>query len=128
MKTNRFLYNTASISMACVTLMLLQSVFSGFLSAKPKVPVKNGDLRQRIADLEQSQEEDQKDFFLIDTSLNDLDFRVLELERRADVRRAQFREMGRRIRTIERRSEARKQTARPNQRGVVEKIKENREF
>lgn len=114
--------------MACVTLMLLQSVFSGFVDAKPKVPVKNGDLRQRIADLEQSQEEDQKDFFLIDTSLNDLDFRVLDLEKRADTRRAQFREMGRRIRTIERRSEARKQTARPNHRGAVEKIKEIREF
>ena len=90
--------------------MLLQSVFSGFVDAKPKVPVKNGDLRQRIADLEQSQEEDQKDLFLIVTSLNDLDFRVLDLEKRADARRAQFREMGRRIRTIERRSEARKQT------------------
>lgn len=85
MKVNKLFSTAATICVVCFAALLTQTVFSGFATAKPGNE-NSGDrsLKQRIMELELNQIENEKDFFLIDTSLSDLDSRVLELEKRAD--------------------------------------------
>merc|ERR1712054_730233 len=48
------------------------------------------DVLQRLEDLEVVQEDNDKSFFLVDTSLNDLDARVLELEKITEAQARQI--------------------------------------
>ena len=83
MNTKKIILTSASASMVCTAILLTQSVLTDWAKASTTT---TNDVLQRIEDLEVAQDDNDKAFFLIDTSLNDLDARVLELEKRADAR------------------------------------------
>lgn len=83
MNTKKIILTSASVSMVCTAILLTQSVLTDWAKASTTT---TNDVLQRIEDLEVAQDDNDKAFFLIDTSLNDLDARVLELEKRADAR------------------------------------------
>ncbi|MEE2639408.1 MAG: hypothetical protein VX768_02165 [Planctomycetota bacterium] len=98
MKIKNLFFTSATVCTACLAILLSQSLFSGLANASPSLPSKNNfNLRQRVEDLERAQEENDKEFFLIDTSLSDLDMRVMDLEKRAGARAGRVNEISKRL-------------------------------
>ena len=73
--------------MFCAAILLIQSLFPGGTKAST---TSTNDVLQRLEDLEVVQEDNDKSFFLVDTSLNDLDARVLELEKITEAQARQI--------------------------------------
>ena len=87
MNTKKIMFTSASVSMFCVSILLIQSLFPGWTKAST---TSTNDVLQRLEDLEVVQEDNDKSFFLVDTSLNDLDARVLELEKITEAQARQI--------------------------------------
>ena len=66
---------------------MIQSLFPSWTKAST---TSTNDVLQRLEDLEVVQEDNDKSFFLVDTSLNDLDARVLELEKITEAQARQI--------------------------------------
>ena len=73
--------------MFCAASLLIQSLFPGWTKAST---TSTNDVLQRLEDLEVVQEDNDKSFFLVYTSLNDLDARVLELEKITEAQARQI--------------------------------------
>ena len=98
MKIKNLFFSSVTVCTACLAILLSQSLFSGLANASPSLPGKNNlNLLQRVEDLEDAQEENDKEFFLIDTSLSDLDVRVMDLEKRAGARAGRVNEISKRL-------------------------------
>ena len=119
MNAKQILLTSTAICTACVAILLTQSVFSGFANAESNRGENNSDLRQRIEDLESMQEEDDKEFFLIDTSLSDLDMRVMDVEKRAGARAGRVNDVEKRLSTL-------RATMRAEHREIFRDLKEMR--
>lgn len=77
MNAKRMLLNAATICFLATAVLLSQSVLSGSASATPgDAPLKGDSLKQRVRILELLQDEDDKEFLLVDASLSDLNARV----------------------------------------------------
>lgn len=87
MNTKKIMFTSASVSMFCAAILLIQSLFPGWTKASTTT---TNDVLQRLEDLEVVQEDNDKSFFLVDTSLNDLDARVLELEKITEAQARQI--------------------------------------
>jgi hypothetical protein len=120
MNAKQALLTSAAVCMICLACLLAQSVFTELANATSLDSAEKGDsLKQRVEDLEVMQEEDAKEFFLVDNSLGDLDMRVLDLEKRAGARESRVNDIDGRLVTHGR-------TIRANHRWVVKNIKEIR--
>ena len=73
--------------MFCAAILMIQSLFPSWTKAST---TSTNDVLQRLEDLEVVQEDNDKSFFLVDTSLNDLDARVLELEKITEAQARQI--------------------------------------
>ena len=93
MNVHKILLTSASICTVCLAILLTQSVITGWANASSS---NSQNILERVENLEFAQDENDKAFFLIDTSLNDLDARVLELEKRADARMNQVKALSKR--------------------------------
>ena len=83
MNSKRMLLNAGTICLLAPAVLLSQSALSGSASATPgDAPAKGDNLRQRVKILELLQEEDDKEFLLVDASLSDLNARVEANEER----------------------------------------------
>jgi len=117
MNVKQLFSTSTTICLICAAVLMSQTLFTGNANARSASGGNNeNNLRQRVTDLEQMQDEDDKEFFLIDTSLSDLDFRVIDLEKRAGARMA-------RIKAIEKRAEGRTNTINANHRSTMRCIK-----
>jgi peptidoglycan hydrolase CwlO-like protein len=94
MNVYKILLTSASVCSVCLAVLLTQSVFTSGANASSN---NSGNILERVENLELAQDDNDKAFFLIDTSLNDLDARVLELEKRADARTGTMKAMSARI-------------------------------
>ncbi|MGB2501467.1 MAG: hypothetical protein ACPIA2_17335, partial [Mariniblastus sp.] len=84
MNAKRMLLNAVTICVLATAVLLSQSVLSGSASATPgDAPAKGDNLRERVKILELLQDEDDKEFLLVDASLSDLNARVDANEARA---------------------------------------------
>jgi len=84
MNAKRMLLNAVTICVLATAVLLSQSVLSGSASATPgDAPTKGDNLRERVKILELLQDEDDKEFLLVDASLSDLNARVDANEARA---------------------------------------------
>jgi hypothetical protein len=93
MNVHKILLTSASVCSVCLAVLLTQSVFTSGANASN---TNSGNILERVENLELAQDDNDKAFFLIDTSLNDLDARVLELEKRADARMNQVKALSKR--------------------------------
>lgn len=83
MNAKRMLLNAGTICLLATAVLLSQSALSGSASATPgDAPRKADNLKQRVKILELLQEEDDKEFLLVDASLSDLNARVEANEER----------------------------------------------
>ena len=87
MNTKQIMLTSVSFSMFCAVILLIQSVFPAWTNAST---TSTNDVLQRLEDLEIVQEDNDKSFFLVDTSLNDLNARVLELEKITEAQARQI--------------------------------------
>ena len=94
MNIHKILLTSVSVSAVCLATLLSQSVFTNWANASSS---NSQNILERVENLEFAQDDNDKAFFLIDTSLNDLDARVLELEKRADARTGTMKAMSARI-------------------------------
>ena len=77
MNAKRMLLNAGTICLLATAVLLSQSALSGSASATPgDVPLKGDNLKQRVKILELLQEEDDKEFLLVDASISDLNARI----------------------------------------------------
>ena len=120
MNAKHALLTSSAICMVCLAALLAQTVFSELANATPANGLNNPDLRQRVQHLEEMQAEDENEFFLIDTSLSDLDMRVLDVEKRAGAR-------DNRVNAVEGRLVTLKATMRAEHRLIFRDLKEIRE-
>jgi len=77
MNMKQIFCNAATICMVALAVLMTQATFNGSANAQKKSSESTrGNLVQRVADLENRQDENDKEFVLIDQSLGDLDARV----------------------------------------------------
>jgi hypothetical protein len=77
MNAKRMLLNAGTICLLATAVLLSQSALSGSASATlGDAPLKGDNLKQRVKLLELLQEEDDKEFLLIDGSISDLNARI----------------------------------------------------
>ena len=100
MNAKQALTTAAAICMICLAVLLTQTVFSGLANATPSNGQNPNSLKQRVMNLEIKQEENDKEFFMIDTGLSDLDMRVLDLEKRGSVGESRVNELEKRLSTM----------------------------
>ncbi|MDG1875131.1 MAG: hypothetical protein P8J27_14555 [Mariniblastus sp.] len=94
------LTTAAAICMICIAILLTQTVLGEFATATPANGQNGNSLKQRVLDLEEKQEGNEKEFFIIDTGLSDLDMRVLDLEKRAGARGSSINDLGKRLSSL----------------------------
>ncbi len=107
MKTKQIFFNAATICMVSLAVLMTQAMFDGSASAGPLAgESKGGNLKQRVADLEDRQDENNTEFFLVDQSLGDLDARVNANDGRLVVHSADIRALKARVKAAEKRISA----------------------
>ena len=123
MKTKQIFINAATICMVALAVLMTQTMFNGSVSAQKKaVESQDGNLMQRVTDLEEQQGENDKEFVLIDQSLGDLDLRVNDNEGRLVVHSAKIRALQARVRAADKRLSVQ----RADHRALVSKVAEIR--
>ena len=76
MKTKQIFFNAATVCMVALAVLMTQAMFNGAVHADQRKDAAGGDLRQRVADLEDQQDENDIEFVLIDRTLADLNLRI----------------------------------------------------
>ena len=88
----RLFFNAATICMVALAVLMTQAAFNATANAQKQAGTSpGGNILQRVADLEERQEENDKEFVLIDQSLGDLDARVNANDGRLIVHSAKIR-------------------------------------
>ena len=119
MKTKQIFFNAATVCMVAVAVMMTQAMFNGSVNAEQRNDGAGGDLRQRVADLEDRQDENDVEFVLVDRTLADLNARINAND--ADIR-AQARS-GSTLSESVRRLEKRAKSLEAQQRSLAEMVK-----
>ncbi|MCP4169193.1 MAG: hypothetical protein GY758_00290 [Fuerstiella sp.] len=123
MKTKQIFFNAATICMVSLAVLMTQAMFDGSANAGPQVGERQGEnLKQRVADLEDRQDEDKNEFFLVDQSLDDLVSRVNRNDGRLVVHSADIRALQARVK----KAEERISVQRADHRSLVSKVAEMR--
>ncbi len=106
MKTKQIFFNAATVCMVATAVMMTQAMFNGAANADQRRDAVGGDLKQRIVDLEERQDENDIEFFLVDRTLADLNARINAND--ADIRAQDGRlsEVASRVQDVEKRSGA----------------------
>lgn len=76
MNTKQIFFNAATVCMVATAVLMTQAMFNGAANADQRGDAAGGDLRQRIADIEDRQDESDVEFVLVDRSLADLNARI----------------------------------------------------
>lgn len=76
MKTKQIFFNAATVCMVATAVIMTQAMFNGVANADQRGDAAGGDLRQRVADLEDRQDENDIEFVLVDRTLADLNARI----------------------------------------------------
>ena len=76
MKAKQIFFNAATVCMVATAVMMTQAMFNGAANADQRGDAAGGDLKQRIADLEERQDENDIEFVLVDRTLADLNARI----------------------------------------------------
>ncbi len=76
MKAKQIFVNAATVCMVATAVMMTQAMFNGAANADQRGDAAGGDLKQRIADLEERQDENDIEFVLVDRTLADLNARI----------------------------------------------------
>lgn len=76
MKTKQVFFNALTVCMVAGAVMMTQAMFNGAANAEQRGDAAGGDLKQRVADLEQRQDENDIEFVLVDRTLADLNARI----------------------------------------------------
>lgn len=92
--------------MVATAVMMTQAMFNGAANADQRRDAVGGDLKQRIVDLEERQDENDIEFLLVDRTLADLNARINAND--ADIRAQDGRlsEVASRVQDVEKRSGA----------------------
>ncbi len=106
MKTKQIFFNAATVCMVATAVMMTQAMFNGAANADQRRDAVGGDLKQRIVDLEERQDENDIEFLLVDRTLADLNARINAND--ADIRAQDGRlsEVASRVQDVEKRSGA----------------------
>ena len=119
MKTKQIFFNAATICMVSLAVLMTQAMFDGSANAGPPAgESKGGNLKQRVVDLEDRQDENDNEFFLIDRSFGDLDSRVNANDGRLVVHSAEIRALEARVKVAEKRISVQ----RADHRDIVSKV------
>ncbi len=76
MKCKQIFFNAATVCMVATAVMMTQAMFNGAANADQRADAAGGDLKQRVADLEERQDENDIEFVLVDRTLADLNARI----------------------------------------------------
>jgi septal ring factor EnvC (AmiA/AmiB activator) len=76
MKTKQIFFNAATVCMVATAVLMTQAMFNGSAIADQRGDAAGGDLKQRVADLEECQNENDIEFVLVDRTLADLNARI----------------------------------------------------
>ncbi|MDB4749674.1 hypothetical protein OAF83_02095 [Rubripirellula sp.] len=119
MKTKQIFFNAATVCMVATAVMLTQAMFNVSASADQRGDAAGGDLRTRVADLEDRQDENDIEFVLVDRTLADLNARINTND--ADIRAQDGRltTLGSSVRDVEKRCK----TLEAKHRDLVEVVK-----
>ena len=104
MKAKQIFVNAATVCMVAAAVMMTQAMFNGAANAEQRGDAAGGDLRQRVADLEELQDENDIEFVLVDRTLADLNARINAND--ADIRAQDGRisKVASRVQDVEKRS------------------------
>ena len=101
MQMKQLFFNALTICTLALAVLMAQAVLDTTAIAQKQSGESTGDsLRQRVADLESQQKENDSEFVLIDQSLADLDLRVNANDGRLIVHGAKIRGLRARVREI----------------------------
>jgi hypothetical protein len=89
--------------MVAVAVMTTQAMFNGSAIADQRGDAPRGDLKQRVADLEDRQDENDLEFVLVDRSLGDLHARIDGSDGRLIVHKGRIRALQNRVKSVEKR-------------------------
>jgi len=103
MNTKKIFFNAATICMVALAVITTQVMFQGSAIAEQRGDAAGGDLKQRVADLEDRQDENDVEFVLIDRSLGDLHARIDGVDGRLATHKARIRALEGRVKTAEKR-------------------------
>ena len=101
MNTKKIFFNAATVCMVAFAVMATQVMFNGSANADQRGNAARGDLKQRVSDLEERQDENDIEFVLVDRSLSDLDARVNVNDGRLRTQRARIRTLQDRVKATE---------------------------
>lgn len=104
MNAKQIFVNAAAVCMVATAVMMTQAMFNGAANADQRGDAAGGDLKQRVADLEDRQDENDIEFVLVDRTLADLNARINAND--ADIRAKDGRlsKVSSRIQEVENRS------------------------
>ena len=104
MKTKQIFFNAATVCMVATAVMMTQAMFNQVANADQRGDAAGGDLKQRVADLEERQDENDIEFVLVDRTLADLNARINAND--ADIRALDGRvgKVSSRVRDVEKRA------------------------
>ena len=103
MNTKKIFFNAATVCMVALAVMATQAMFNGSAIADQRGDAAGGDLKQRVVDLEDRQDENDVEFILIDRSLGDLHARIDGVDGRLVTHKARIRALQNRVKTAEKR-------------------------
>ena len=76
MNAKQIFVNAATVCMVAIAVMMTQAMFNDAANADQRGDAVGGDLKQRVADLEDRQDENDIEFVLVDRTLADLNARI----------------------------------------------------
>jgi septal ring factor EnvC (AmiA/AmiB activator) len=76
MKAKQIFFNAATVCMVAAAVIMTQAMFNVSANADQRGDAAGGDLKQRVADLEDRQDENDIEFILVDRTLADLNARI----------------------------------------------------
>lgn len=103
MNTKKIFFNAATVCMVAVAVMTIQAMFNGSAIADQRGDAAGGDLKTRVADLEDRQDENDLEFVLVDRSLGDLHARIDGADGRLIVHKGRIRALQNRVKSVEKR-------------------------
>ena len=104
MNAKQIFVNAATVCMVAIAVMMTQAMFNDAANADQRGDAVGGDLKQRVADLEDRQDENDIEFVLVDRTLADLNARINAND--ADIRALDGRvgKVSSRVRDVEKRA------------------------
>jgi septal ring factor EnvC (AmiA/AmiB activator) len=104
MNAKQIFVNSATVCMVAIAVMMTQAMFNDAANADQRGDAAGGDLRQRVADLEDRQDENDIEFVLVDRTLADLNARINANDADIRAKDARLGKVTSRIQEVEKRS------------------------